>query len=57
MSLLTELRAGDASPAENDDNLPLLMYKGKAEQISNPLIAYARLTHIRTRIRFCLRLR
>jgi hypothetical protein len=41
----------------SDDNPPELRYKGKSEQISNPLIAYARLIHIRTRIRFCLRLR
>jgi hypothetical protein len=25
----------------SDDNPPKLMYKGKAKQISNPLIAYA----------------
>jgi hypothetical protein len=35
IALLSELRV------VSDDNPPKLMYKGKAEQISNPLIAYA----------------
>ena len=38
ISLLTELKTGD-------DNPPDLMYKGKANQIVYPLIAYARFTH------------
>ena len=36
----TELKTG------SDDNLLELMYKGKAELISKPRIAYAKLTHI-----------
>jgi hypothetical protein len=48
IALLTTLKT------VSDDNPPKLMYKGKAEQTSNSLIAYARLTRIRTR--FCLRL-
>jgi hypothetical protein len=44
IALLTELQT------LADDNPPELMYKGNAEQTSNSLIAYARLTHIRPRI-------
>ena len=40
IALLKELKTRSVK-TRSDDNPPKLMYKGKAEQISNPLNAYA----------------